>query len=340
MNASQADYLAFIAASFYSYETFMVVPLGTLFNIATVVVFLSSKFKQTNFGFISSLVTLAHIQSLLLTCVIYKYLIYRRIDLSLSSEAICFCYVYLMRFVQLVPSFLEVFLSAYQYLEITFIRDHFLKKRAHILLTIGCQLALVALAHMPNLFRHRLVTVHTARVSASNYSVASYQITCSQSFELATLASVETFLLRAVIPITLIATFSYLIAHTLFKSRKLFKLPKHHRNDADSSISKRSSHRLVTRELSFAFSLFVNNLVYFLLNFPVAVSYVIDNFSGMGKVDGGVIFQIHNLMNALSIFYSSLPFFINYSFNRTFRAQVNKISFIIFRMAKCNFVGS
>jgi hypothetical protein len=316
-----SDFFQSVGAKIYLYESILVVPAGLLFNILTVIVFSSSKFKQTNFGFISILVTLSQTLSLTATCVVYKYLSYINMDPSYYFDSICFFFAYLMRFIQMIPSFLEVFLSVYQYMEITYIRDHIFKKKRNILFTICCELTLVALVNIPNLFRRRLEYQQYHPLLA-NETIS--QISCGQTGDLLTMANIVTFLLRALIPMPLIVIFSFLIARTLFRSRKCLDGHQHQtrqRND---------TNRLLTRELSFAFSLFANNFIYFLLNFPVSISYVMENFVEISEYN--FIFLLHDIMNSVAILYSSLPFFINFTFNRTFRSQTCRI---FTKLTKC-----
>jgi hypothetical protein len=305
------DYTA-IATQIFNYETYIVVPVGTVLNILTIIVFSTSKFKQTNFGFITNFVVLAETLSLTYTCIVYKYILYKGVVLYEYSKVMCFFYRYLGRYLQLVPSYMEVFLSVYQYLEITFISGHILKSRCNIVFTIVCLLTIVALIHAPNLYTSMLIQP-TAVPNATTKAT----IICTQSDDLSYLAGIEVCLMRAV-PLPIIVIFSYLIVRTLFKSRNSFNSSKQPQQTAAKRNENRSS---VSRENSFAFVLFFANLIYFLMNFPIAVTYLMETFF-IYSTNGQIVGLMHNIMNAVSLFYCALPFFVNFAFNRAFRSQI------------------
>lgn len=118
------------------------------------------------------------------------------------------------------------------------------------------------------------------------------------------------------------ACLNFLIAKTLIDSKK--KLVKNHN---------------FKREKQFAFCLFLMNFIFFIFNFPLAITYLLVNiykdilgFSSdsitMTKVQ-----LAHYLTNALGYAYNSIAFFMNIWFNQSYRREF--ITMLIAFCIKC-----
>lgn len=323
MNQAEVDYAAYAkSVSFYVYfyQAILIVPSGTVLNILTVIIFSSSRFKKTNFGFINILITWSELICLIFTCVVYKLLSYVNADPSNYSDVVCFFFQFTGRLIQQIPVYIQLFLSMYQYLEISNMNGALLRRKVFIGTVVFVQLSIVALINFPNFYK---------RIQYKNVTIASnnqtyLKVSCDHSFELALLSSVQMCLMRAIIPFVLLIIINYLIARSLFRSKKKFSPYQ-----KSGGLAKGSSSFVPNREFHFAFCLFANNMIYFVFNLPVSVTYVTvmlyDNFIRTRPIENTQMQLAHGMTNAIAIFYNALPFFIHFWLNRAFRQSAVSI---------------
>lgn len=293
----------------YFIASITIVPIGTILNIIAILIFIRKRFNKTNFGFMNIILILFDTFSLIWSFVIYKYLPAIDHDLGFKSEFLCFTYQYFSRLVQQLPGFIQVFISTYQYFEIN-LRGNKLwfntfKKRGNILAGIFFMNFIICLINVPNFFKY----LRISRFYNNETRSEMLRIRCSHDLKLSFISSVITALMRSLIPVGLLIYLNILIARTLFNSRRKF-------------IKTTENSK---REMNFTFGLFISNIIFFVFNSPLSVSYVlvivIQNFHDLDSYIVSTALLIHACCNAFAFSYNSLSFFLNIMLNKAFRAE-------------------
>lgn len=297
----------------YYYESILIVPIGTSLNIATIAIYLRKKFQNCNFGFISAILVLFEIVSLIFTCVLYKYLASIDQDPSNNSDWVCFIFQYFGRIFQQIPAFIQVFISIYQYLQINLATSHssLFKTKKSILITILIEIALISLVNIPNLNK---ILVYSNLTDWDNSTILKNKqtVSCIHTREISLLAGVETGLMRTVIPLSLLLIVNYMIARKLLASRKKFSTTQTTTSD---------THKV----RNFAFNLFFSNFLYLLFNLPVSVTYVtVMLYENQESFEKKRMELVHGITNAIAILFNALPFFISIALNKVFRAELKR----------------
>lgn len=108
----------------YFYGSLIIVPLGLIFNLLNICVYLRPRFRTTMYGLLSVLMSILDSFSLAWSFIVYKYLEISD-DPSLKSSFVCFNFRFVGRTVQQWPIYIQVFMTAYQFMEIKCLKNRF-----------------------------------------------------------------------------------------------------------------------------------------------------------------------------------------------------------------------
>lgn len=313
------DYAKSVQLGIYFYSSVLIVPLGVLFNSITFAIFSSRKFRKTNYGFISSVLAIFDSLSLFWSYFIYKYLVLLNPDFFIRSSFFCFSLQYFSRVIQMLPIYIQVFLTAFQYFEIKFTIKKYFKNKNYILAILLLLFASVFLLNIPNLFKY---TKHEYLNSTLNQTIEIRY--CKHHWILSIVSDFETAFLRTLFPLIIFCILNFLIARALIKSKRKFT---------------KKTHKL-KREYQYAFSLFLINFIFVIFNFPLTITYILvnvyENFLGLAKES--ILIRkmefIHLTTNAIAFFYNTLSFFVNLIFNFAFRRELFLMLKLVFRKNK------
>lgn len=308
------EYTKYVNERLYFYSSFVIVPIGVILNTLTIVVFSRKRFQKSNYGFLTIVMTVFNTFSLIWGIIIYKYLAAIDQDPSFISSFICFTFQYVSRSIQQFPTFIQCFISMYQYFEINSSKIHvYLKYKKNILLSIILIIFITSLINIPSLFKYLTISYK----NASNKTIKEVRA-CKNSDIISLISNIETALMRTIIPLIILGYFSYEIVIKLINSKR-----KSHSGDTK-----------MKKEAHFGLYLFVQNLICVVFNIPLAITYILvilyQNFLKFepNSIETDRMLLIHGLTNAFSILYYSISFFIHFTFNHAFRNE----SLVLFKI--------
>lgn len=300
-----------IVYNFYFYGATVLVPVAVFFNFLTIFIFLGKKFKKTNFGFLSAILTAFNTFSLIWNLIVYKFFEIIGQDLASKSNDLCFFMQFLSRSIQQLPAFVQVLISLYQYFEIKLSAGKslaFIHKRKYILLILVLTTVLVFIINVPNLFKY-LEIKHATNTTKERKS-------CRRRRDLTLVADIETALMRTIIPFLLLSILNVLIAKIIINSKKKF--------------SKQNNFK---KEYQYALSLFLMNLIFLICTLPLTITYIsLTIFENI--ILNPFLYDefdlIHSFSNWISYFYFAITFPIDLIFNKTFRKTFFEILNYVF----------
>ncbi|RNA22835.1 hypothetical protein BpHYR1_011906 [Brachionus plicatilis] len=140
--------------------------------------------------------------------------------------------------------------------------------------------------------------------STSNGSLPVIKRNCVRSKTVKILSDTITALLRSIIPLVLFLIFNSLMLKTLIDSKR-----------------KIARNIKIKREIQFGLSLFLTNTVFLVLNLPLAIIYLVENFANLSPIQYEEIVFAHFIADAIAYFNFGVYFFLNAIFNYSFRKE-------------------
>nr|QVK45685.1 G protein-coupled receptor [Proales similis] len=290
------------------YFTVVLQPIGLLLNLANLIVFSRKRLNKTNMGFLYRCQTLIDL-------VLVSYNLFVAGSIYLFGET----FVYLSDFACRFGVFSRqavVHFSSWMTVIITFDRFMFIrfasqfgkmKKRPSLLLIITLTIALVCLANSTNLAYSLQLTESTV----ANQTVT--RRSCSSDLALRTVSNLTSVFLRTLAPMGVMVVLNAIMIHHIRQSK--------------SRIRGGSSSKEQRRENAFARVVIIQDLIFFAINFPVAICYIVSNlltfkllaFEPVPRIMFSLAFQVSVLF---SLFYQTFSFVSYFLFNRLFRNEV------------------
>lgn len=294
----------------YFYCSVILVPIGSILNILSLIVFLRKRFNQTNYGYISSFIAFFNIVALIWNYVFYKYFKLIGIDLSIYSNLTCYFFRYFGRISQQFPIYIQVFLTFVKYFEISYPTNRktfLLKKKVYINLIILGIIISILIFNIPNSFKYLKKEKHINR-----YNQSELIQTCIINRVNELISNITSSLVRTIIPFIFITIFNILMIRKLIESKQRL-----------------CSKAKFNREIQFSFGLCLINSSFVILNFPLASTYILTSI--LYKIQNSPddpenkIYFLHLVFNAISYSYHGLLFIFNYFFNISFRNEFFKL---------------
>jgi hypothetical protein len=292
----------------FFYDSVVLVPIGILLNLIQIYVFNSKDFKKLKFGFLMKNLVILESISLVWSIIVFKYLTSIGINISSYSEFTCVTFLYIVRIIQKMPLFYQIFVSFISYLSVAYPSKciSFCNKKNLSLCLIGI-IIFNLIINIPNLFR--------------NIEIVNNTKICIASDQLDMISSIDFSLFRFLLPFILFIIINSLTLKELIKSKR-------NSNQIDS----------FRKEKRFAFILIILALFFCLFNLPlfcvviVQIIYQYFSYSSSNQLDN--INFLMDCSRALAWCYYGSGFFINILCNSKFRKNfikiISKINFKIF----------
>ncbi|RNA07623.1 sex peptide receptor-like [Brachionus plicatilis] len=272
----------------YFYCSVIIVPIGSVFNIVTIIIFLRKRFRHTNYGYISCVIAFFNTIALIWNFVFYKYFKLTGTDLSIFSSWSCYLFRYCGRMSQQFPVYIQVLLTLTKYLDIsspTSKINFALKKRIYINVAIFGVLISIICLNLPSSFKYLKKEI---LIDKFNRTRSSSVCTINRINEL--LSNISSALLRAIIPFIIITLLNILMVKKLMDSKRRMCFKKNLR-----------------KEIQFSFGLCLINSSFLILNFPLATTYVLTSIvykiQHLSQEKEDQIYLVHLICNAISYLY-------------------------------------
>jgi hypothetical protein len=312
------------------------VPFGILFNSLAGAIFCRPKLKSNSICFLYVTLIICDTFSLIWSFVVYKYLPTIGIDFSIYSKSACSLFVLLSRVAQHAPAFIQVFITLNQYIRVKYPlkKVKYFSKKKYLLVEVMLIYMLVAIANVENVFRRLQVSSEINATadpkSTSNSANASFSKACIASSRVSISADLVSSMMRTFIPFTIMLVLNLLMIRTLRLSKLSLK-----RSNLQPRLSTSNSASTANYSISFrrerilAVNLVMLNLIFFLFNFPLSITYILTNlFKYYYKLSNSTssfmseLNYIHSIANSLAYVYCSMSFFTNLAFNSLFRKEI------------------
>ena len=233
------------------------IPLGILLNMISIYIYSRPNLNKTNMGFfyfhlsIWNTLVLIYYLFVMDSKQIFPY------DLTTSSNSACKIVTFIRRCLREVPCWIEALITLERYLTICYPnrkRFKFIKSKSNFLIIIFITILTLGLISVENFFYFLVQyqqTLNETMITSSSYK-------CESTKFIEIFSDMISILFRTIIPGILMSIFSLL----------LIKQVKH---------VKKQSNSYSDKDRHFNTSILLMNLIFFILNVPVSVMYVIKN---------------------------------------------------------------
>ena len=290
----------------YKYSTVFYVPIGFVLNSLSIIIFNRKSLRKHHYSCLCSILIITDTISLFWSFMFYKYFPNIGIDISSISSSWCTCFVFISRINHHIPSIIQIYISFDRLITVYYPNKiKYLKSKRNICISLIIIYLFVFIINMGNILERKIEITE----NKNNKSEISCK-TDEGSLEFANdLISAFT---RVVLPFLIIFVVNLLIIKKMFSSNK--------RLNTQKKLSKGSDH--------FKFSITALNLIFFVFNLPLLITYVIyycykyryrslETNSTLSKVK-----FIHQISTVIAFSYHVFPFFVNLVFNNLFRKEV------------------
>jgi hypothetical protein len=295
--------------------TITLMPIGIVLNLFAIYIFQRPRLNKTTMGFLYTCQALADMFLLIQTIfvargeMVFKMKIYNR------SEFLCSISNFLRRFALHMCAFIYVFITVDRFLCVHYPnRFKFLKKRSYLSLIILIIAIFLVFYDSINLVYYLKYTTVTSVVN--NKTVNSTVVSCITSYEVTIAADIMGPAMRVYVPTFIMMILNGKLVHFLFLSKKRVKA-----NDQK-------------KEIQFAFTVMLMNLMFLFFNLPVSVGFVLYDYNLLthnpNKDYMAYLSFMLSMTQNVNYCYSVLTFFFNLFFNKIFRQEI--VSLIPSRM--------
>jgi hypothetical protein len=247
------------------------------------------------------------------------------------SDAACGALTFFRRFILHASSWMSTFVAFDRFVSIH-LPPHqlkFMRNRVHVSLVLAAMFCLVALIDLENGFFYLVHTTETTvyrnnLTSNSTTNRTTVKVACSASSAVTTGSEIVSILMRTFIPaLVMIVLDAYMIID--LRSRRA-----------------RVKSRRSNKEIQFTFTVILSNILFFVFNSPLSVSYLIGwTLRGGGGVSqtAGDVADVHAFAHGLTLnialMYQSSEFFITVAINKLFRKELCKCGGMVRRACQC-----
>ena len=291
--------------------------IGIPGNLISMLIFirLAIKNSKINMGFLYTCQTIIDLLVLIFTLFVFRGSVYIFGYLVINiSDSYCRGVMFFRRFIVQASSWMSVLIIFDRFIFVLYEhRFKFMKNKLILSAIIFGVMLLLAISDLENIFYY---------VESSLKSVR----TCIGSYEITISSDIIAMAVRIHIPMVLMAIFNGLVINRISKSSTV--------RLATEKVSNRRKER------QFTIAAMLCNVLFFLVNFPLAIYYIvydINLYSGVFKSTSTVATVYTFYMNVcinLSFLVQTLSVFIYFGFNKLFR---NELFIVIFKLFPCSF---
>ena len=303
-NTSYTEYIFEIQRVLNIHLALAFLPFGILLNLFSIYVFTRKKFQNNKFSYLSIWLILVETNSVLTGFFPYKFLPAIGIDFYLSSELNCKILTYVRRICIQSASWSQVTCALDRFLSVKFPNkiDLLKNKWKNVFIITTLILCSLSIVNIGNLF-YKLDSTLKNNIT---------QTACIATLEGYFVTDMLSVLMRNILPFTLMLSLNVIIAKEFIQSKN--KLGKNSNNQ---------------REWQFTFTIICTNCIFFLLQIPLLVMYIIDNiyriYPSSNENQKAAIVLALDIATFVSFLNNILPFCINVTFNKLFRSETRII---------------
>nr|QVK45699.1 G protein-coupled receptor [Proales similis] len=313
MNRSQPsaeDQILISITNGMNFYFIVTVPLvGALLNLFAALIFRRPALNKTNMGFLFQWQCLIDCGMLLFFALALRGNVLYGVAVESFGDFICRSMTFLRRFVLHLSSWMSVFITFERFSQIVIPnRLKFMQNKFSLNITILIMFVIIAVINVENLFFY-LANRNQTNTDNST-SVVNF---CTADPQIVNISDLISSLMRTIIPIALMLIMNILTTIALIRSKKRANVKGPRR-----------------REINFAVSVIVINILFFVLNTPLAIAYI---WSVLGN-SSTVEFELASFIRFnfifwltvnLSFVYQSLAPIFYIAVNRLYRQQFIQI---------------
>lgn len=337
---SYVNYLSTVMPTMAFYSSAILTPFGLLGCILSAIIFFANKtLNKTNMGYLYGWLAVFSLFSLLTEYILGGFVtgLPNMISFSSISNVTCKLNIFLIRICPHMASWFQAYITFDRFIQLKYPSKAFMfKKKRTINVFIALMVLFVCAVNMSNLFnsiveiqissssssiQNRTIQLNDSTTLPSAKTNMTNQTTtikfCTASSQVSFASDIISAAMRTWLPFVLIASFNVMSIRLLTESGKRANLQIS--NDARSRREKDFTR--VVLKLSF---------IFFAMNFPLSAVWVILNCyrSFTSPATSALVIACINIASRCSMIlaygYQSLTFYLNFTFNITFRGEVLK----------------
>ena len=303
------DYLNKIYNTMIFYYVLILAPIGIVTNALSVVIFCRKNLNKTNMGFYNICVAVSNIITIFYYIFAQNSTLTLNTDLLTISDISCRLTYFFRRTIREISPAIESLISFDRFLEVFFPRRFPIMRNKKFLMALICLIYFTLCAiSFENLLYYLSVTVAKNKTTKS----------CTATRAVSISSDIVSNVLRTYIPLILMVGLDTAIVLKLVKSKSMLKNRDH------------------SKENEFTKTVVMISSIFFLLNIPGAVSYIVrivfkEGYelpsNNLTMVEITLAFNITYLI-ATSYYFAH--FFIHLRFNKLFRSEF----LILFRLRR------
>ena len=322
-SSATANYIAIlnnVTNTINLYYSSIVIPIGVILNLSTIFIFArSTKVTKKN-----TIINLLYIGlSMYDILALFNSILFAQLLPSLNiyivnySKANCIALNWYRKSVIQSPSWVQVIITFERYLSVCHANKFGLfKRKRNVIAMLISIFVILTVVNMGQAWFYTILITQNSTYYAFSGEDSSHPLTnssrsCTSSKIVSLVTDFINVAFRFVIPITIMIILNVLISRNLYQSKKRSK----------------AINKSLKQERNYTLTVAGFNVLFFVLNLPWAVYYVLNYIQSSGIVvfSASLDVAILGLMNSIvfSIFYLNnlSSFFLNLFFNRVFRKQ-------------------
>ena len=298
--SSYIDYIEHISNNVKFYMSISFIPMGFVLNLFSIYVFTSRKLRNNKISYLSCWYISFETISIIFGFVLFVFLPTVNFNISLKSEFNCKVFTYIRRIIIHCSSWTQVTCTLDRFLSIKFLNKiDILKQKGRNLCVITLIIILsISIINISNLFYHFIYTGQNNET----------KITCNANSNIKFTSDLISVVLRNILPFLVMLILNIIMAKDLIQSKSKFEQKNGNK-----------------RELQFTFTIICMNLIFFILNTPLSVVFIIQNIYKLNPSTSAVklanIQLAYDVTLCVSFINNCLPFFINFAFNKLFKSE-------------------
>jgi hypothetical protein len=310
MNASLVDSINFVGKSITFWMSSITIPFGIILNIFSIYVFWKPNLNKTTMGFFYLNISAWNTIVLFHYIFIYDPMLFFNYDIQILSDSSCVFYFITTRVLRQIPTWIEALITLDRYLCVCHHNKFkFMKNRWNIFLIIIAIIIFLVIVGIPNFLFH-LDTQFIYYLNSSN--ITNKVVKCLANKEITLETNVSAVIFKIIIPGIAIILFSILLLEGVKNS-------KGNRTNLNKSTNKIKK----SKEKELESSILWMNLIFLILNVPVAIMYSVKSIyenaiSDQVVLTANIISNVYNFTTDVANLYYSLMFFTFLAFNKLF----------------------
>ena len=295
------------------YSSLVFFTIGFVFNSISLIIFNRGPFKKLGIGFLFTILTFLEIGSIIDGWVIYLLPPSLNFTIEGLSDFTCRFLTYLRRVILHCTSWSHVIITLDRYLTVKFSQKFInYKTKKNMVITHLVVFTIIALIDIENLFYEMKITNSISNSTKnSNSTIVKITSTCTANYAISFSSNLVSVLLRNFLPFLIMIILNIAMCLMIFESKKKIK------------------NRSQKKEMNFTISVMALNFIFFVFYTPLSISYIMVGYYQYSVVVPNWFLSeinfINNITIVLSFIYNSIPFFINFMFNKIFRAEFFKL---------------